>query len=126
MNAIMLAATTAGAGHPAVSVLLGLGAVLLAGVVVAMAWNVHVRQIRLAGQLARRQLAGDLADLVIGPALGVVAEIEIGERAVPPRHVIVRLELERAREGEHRLAVLAGLGQRGAEIAMQQRVVAPR
>jgi hypothetical protein len=55
LNAIMFAAMTAGAGHPAVSVLLGLGAVLLAGVVVAMAWNVHVRQIRLAGQLARRQ-----------------------------------------------------------------------
>ncbi len=57
----MLAAVTAGPGHPAVAVLLALGAAALAAVVVAMAWNVHVRQIRLAGQLARRQfiVAGD-------------------------------------------------------------------
>ncbi len=51
----MLAAVTAGAGHPAVAGLLGLGAAGLAGGVVAMAWSVHVRQIRLAEQLARRQ-----------------------------------------------------------------------
>ena len=52
----MLAAATAGASHPAVAALLGLGATGLAGVVVAMAWSVHARQIRLAEQLARRQL----------------------------------------------------------------------
>jgi hypothetical protein len=51
----MLATATAGASHPAVAALLGLGAAGLAGIVVAMAWNVHVRQIRLAAQLARRQ-----------------------------------------------------------------------
>jgi hypothetical protein len=51
----MLAAAAAGASHPAVAALLGLGAAALAGVVVAMAWNVHVRQLRLAEQLARRQ-----------------------------------------------------------------------
>jgi hypothetical protein len=51
----MLAAATAGASHPAVAALLGLGAAGLAGIVVAMAWNVHVRQIRLAERLARRQ-----------------------------------------------------------------------
>ncbi len=51
----MLAAV-AGASHPAVAALLGLGAAGLAGGVVAMAWNVHARQIRLAGQLARRQV----------------------------------------------------------------------
>jgi hypothetical protein len=51
----MLAAAVAGASHPAVAVLLGLGATGLAGVVVAMAWNVHARQIKLAEQLARRQ-----------------------------------------------------------------------
>ena len=45
----------AGASHPAVAVLLGLGAAALGGVVVAMAWNVQARQIRLAEQLARRQ-----------------------------------------------------------------------
>jgi hypothetical protein len=51
----MLAAVTAGVGHPAVASLLGLGAAGLAGVVVAMTWNVHARQIRLAELLARRQ-----------------------------------------------------------------------
>lgn len=51
----MLAAVTAGASHPAVAALLGLGSAGLAGVVVAMAWNVHTRQIQLAERLARRQ-----------------------------------------------------------------------
>jgi hypothetical protein len=51
-----LAAVAAGAGHPAVAGLLGLGAAGLAGSVVAMAWSVHARQIRLAEQLARRQV----------------------------------------------------------------------
>ena len=51
----MLAAAAAGASHPAVAALLGLGASGLAGAVVAMAWNVHARQIRLAELLVRRQ-----------------------------------------------------------------------
>jgi hypothetical protein len=51
----MLAAVTAGTSHPAVAALLGLGAAGIAGLVVAMAWNVNLRQIRLAEQLARRQ-----------------------------------------------------------------------
>lgn len=51
----MLAAVAADASHPAVAALLGLGAAALGGVVVAMAWNVQARQIRLAEQLARRQ-----------------------------------------------------------------------
>jgi hypothetical protein len=51
----MFAAAAAGASHPAVAALLGLGAAGLAGVVVAMAWSVNARQIRLAEQLARRQ-----------------------------------------------------------------------
>jgi len=51
----MLAIATTGASHPAVAALLGLGAAGLAALVVAMAWNVHARQIRLAEQLARRQ-----------------------------------------------------------------------
>jgi hypothetical protein len=63
-----LAAVTAGASHPAVAGLLGLGAAGLAGAVVAMAWSVHVRQIQLAGQLARRQV------LVAGAPGGQTAE----------------------------------------------------
>jgi hypothetical protein len=45
----------AGVSHPTVAALLGLGAAGLAAVVVAMAWSVHARQIRLAEQLGRRQ-----------------------------------------------------------------------
>ena len=77
-----------------------------------------------ARRRALRQLAGDLAHLVVGPTSGVVGEIEIGERAVPARHVVAGLELERARERDHRLAVLARLGERDAEIMVQQRVLA--
>jgi hypothetical protein len=60
----MLAAIAAGASHPAVAGLLGLGAAGLAGGVVAMAWNVHARQIRLAEQLSRRQvmMTGEAAE----------------------------------------------------------------
>jgi hypothetical protein len=43
------------ASHPAVAVWFALGAAALAAVVVAMAWSVHVRQIRLAELLVRRQ-----------------------------------------------------------------------
>ncbi len=50
----MLAAS-AGASQPVLAGLLGLGAAGLAGAVVAMAWSVHARQIRLAELLARRQ-----------------------------------------------------------------------
>jgi len=49
--------TAVTAGHPVVAALLGLAAAGLAGMVVAMAWNVHVRQFRLAELLARRQAA---------------------------------------------------------------------
>src|SRR5450432_2120508 len=51
----MLAAVAASASHPVVAGLLGLGAAGLASGVVAMAWSVNARQIRLAEQLARRQ-----------------------------------------------------------------------
>jgi hypothetical protein len=53
----MVGAVTAGVGHPVVAALLGLAAAGLAGMVVAMAWNVHVRQFRLAELLARRPAA---------------------------------------------------------------------
>ena len=50
----MLAAA-AGTSQPVVAALFGLGASALAGAVVAMAWSVHARQIRLAELLVRRQ-----------------------------------------------------------------------
>src|SRR5438445_9656011 len=52
----MLTAVLADAGHPVVAGLLGLGAAGLAAAVVVMAWSVHIHQIRLAEQLARRQI----------------------------------------------------------------------
>src|SRR5260370_39103176 len=51
----MSAAVAEGASHPAVAAWLALGTAGLATVVVAMAWNVNARQIRLAEQLAKRQ-----------------------------------------------------------------------
>jgi hypothetical protein len=54
----MLAATLAAAdvGQSVVAALLGLGAAGVAGGVVAMAWSVHMYQLRLAGQAARHQV----------------------------------------------------------------------
>ena len=51
----MITAGAAGAGHPVVAGLRGLGSAGLAAGVVAMTWSVHTRQIRLAEVLARRQ-----------------------------------------------------------------------
>ena len=51
----MLATAAAGTSQPVLAALLGLGAAGLAGAVVAMAWSVHARQIRLAELLTRRQ-----------------------------------------------------------------------
>ncbi len=81
----MFAALAAGASHPAVAAWLGLGTAGLAAVVVAMAWSVNVRQIRLAELLTRRQfpvtsdpsLPGRVADQ------GGAAEIEEAPRAKP-------------------------------------------
>jgi hypothetical protein len=62
------ATVTATAAHPAVAALLGLGASGLAAVVVAMAWNVHVRQLRLAELLARRQIIATAEETAEEPA----------------------------------------------------------
>jgi hypothetical protein len=53
----MLAATLAAAdvGQSVVAGLLGLGAAGVAGGVVAMAWSIHMHQIRLAGRLAMKE-----------------------------------------------------------------------
>ena len=51
----MFEALAQGASHPAVAAWLAVGTVGVAAVVVAMAWSVNVRQIRLAEQLAKRQ-----------------------------------------------------------------------
>ena len=68
MLATATASVTATVGHPTVAALLGLGAAGLAAVVVAMAWNVHVRQIRLAELLARRQIIATAEEAAEQPA----------------------------------------------------------
>src|SRR5271165_5001013 len=81
----MFAALAEGASHPAVAAWLAIGTAGLAAVVVAMAWNVNARQIRLAELLTRRQFpvtseastAGRVADA------GAGAEIEGAPRAKP-------------------------------------------
>lgn len=89
----VLAAVSATASHPAVAVWFALGAAGLAALVVAMAWSVHTRQIRLAELLTRRQFlviaetsaAGHALDEG-GPSPEVAAELAQAARArgVPP------------------------------------------
>ena len=86
---VLAAAVSAPASHPAVAVLFALGAAAVAAVVVAMAWSVHARQIRLAELLARRQFLVIAETGAAGHALeeagspGATAE-EL-ERAARPR-----------------------------------------
>ena len=77
----MFEAFAQGASHPAVAAWLGLGTAAVAAVVVAMAWSVNARQIRLAELLARRQFpvrsgnvtAKEDAPGIEGPASGGTA-----------------------------------------------------
>jgi hypothetical protein len=87
----VLAVVPATASHPAVAVWFALGAAGLAALVVAMAWSVHARQIRLAELLARRQFLVIAATGAAGHALDepsptVAEELEQAARArlVPP------------------------------------------
>ncbi|MBV8431848.1 MAG: hypothetical protein JO244_11825 [Solirubrobacterales bacterium] len=83
----MLEAAAAGVSQPVVAALLGLGASGLAGAVVAMAWNVNARQIRLAEQLVRRQyiVTGDTREpehALNGHAGPEAAQAEVQEALV--------------------------------------------
>jgi hypothetical protein len=69
----MVVALAQGASHPAVAAWLGLGTAAVAAVVVAMAWSVNARQIKLAELLARRQLVITSGS---GLAKGGTAEVE--------------------------------------------------
>jgi hypothetical protein len=81
----MFAALAAGTSHPAVAAWLALGTAGLAAVVVAMAWNVNARQIRLAELLARRQFVVTSQAPAASrlPDSGGGAEIEGATRAKP-------------------------------------------
>jgi hypothetical protein len=69
----MFEALAQGASHPAVAAWLGVGTAAVAAVVVAMAWSVNARQIRLAELLARRQFPRTSGN---GTAKESTAEIE--------------------------------------------------
>jgi hypothetical protein len=85
----MLAAAAVAASHPAVAAVLGLGTAGLAAAVVAMAWNVNARQIRLAEQLARRQfiVTGQAGVAAHAPAAenGAAGELHNGVPAEPKK-----------------------------------------
>lgn len=90
----MVSAVAAGASQPVVAALLGLGASGLAGAVVAMAWSVHARQIRLAEQLTRRQFV-------------VAGETEAAEPALNG-HASAEAALVELREAKEAVAAQAG------------------
>jgi hypothetical protein len=69
----MVIALAQGASHPAVAAWLGVGTAAVAAVVVAMAWSVNTRQIKLAELLARRQFVITRGG---GPARAGTAEVE--------------------------------------------------
>jgi hypothetical protein len=75
-----------GASHPAVAAWLGLGTAAVAAVVVAMAWSVNARQIRLAELIARRQfpvISGNGAAKEDAAEIEGAAAAEGGTRAKP-------------------------------------------
>ena len=77
----MFEALAQGASHPAVAVWFAMGTAAVAAIVVAMAWSVNVRQIRLAEQLAKRQF------VIAGGIAGIKRELEgapAGENAPAP------------------------------------------
>lgn len=85
----MFAALAEGASHPAVAAWLAIGTAGLAAVVVAMAWNVNVRQIRLAEQLAKRQFpiasgAGPAAAPAVEKSAAPEVEGAARGKKVPP------------------------------------------
>jgi hypothetical protein len=99
----MFEALAQSASHPAVAAWFAMGTVAVAAVVVAMAWSVNVRQIRLAEQLAKRQfvIAGGIAGIkreLEGAAGGEDAQAGEG----PAREGVAREGVSRedaAREG---------------------------
>jgi hypothetical protein len=96
----MLGTVSTTVGHPAVAALLGLAACALAALVVAMAWNVHARQIRLAELLARRQISAPAEETAAaeaaapesvnggGPGHAAVPEARGASRTRPPQLII--------------------------------------
>ena len=97
----MFEALAQGASHPAVAAWLGLGAAAVAAVVVAMAWSVNARQIRLAELLVRRQFP-------------VVSENDAAEKAAAAIEGAAAKEATAATEGQARAKPAAAGGRAGA------------
>ena len=89
----------ASAGHPVVATLLGLGAAALAALVVVMVWGVHVRQFRLAEQLARRHLTVTEAPAAAGEEVESAEEAAVTEQPVAREPAARQPELARAANG---------------------------
>jgi len=101
----MFEALAQGASHPAVAVWFAMGTAAVAAIVVAMAWSVNVRQIRLAEQLAKRQF------VIAGGIAGIKRELEsapAGENAPAPE--------EPAREGAVREGAVREAGARAKKV----------
>jgi hypothetical protein len=100
-----------GASHPAVAAWLGLGTAAVAAVVVAMAWSVNARQIRLAELLVRRQFPVISRN---GAAKEGAAEIE---GAAAAKEAAVGKEGAGGEEGASRAKSAAAGGQEGPAAA---------
>ena len=108
----MFEALAQSASHPAVAAWFAIGTVAVAAVVVAMAWSVNVRQIRLAEQLAKRQfvISGGIAGIkreLEGAAGGEGAQAGEG----PAREGMAREDA--AREGSVQERARSGKASRG-------------
>jgi len=95
----MFEALAQGASHPAVAAWLAVGTVGVAAVVVAMAWSVNVRQLRLAEQLAKRQfvISGGIVRAK-GEIPGVVAGESVTADESTERAQAERAQAERAKK----------------------------
>jgi hypothetical protein len=95
----MFEALAQGASHPAVAAWLAVGTVGVAAVVVAMAWSVNVRQLRLAEQLAKRQfvISGGIVRAQ-GEIPGVVAGESVTAGESTERAQAERAQAERAKK----------------------------
>jgi hypothetical protein len=100
-----------GASHPAVAAWLALGTAAVAAVVVAMAWSVNARQIRLAELLVRRQFPVISRN---GAAKEGTAEIEGAPAA---KEAAVGKEGAGGKEGASRAKSTAAGGQEGPAAA---------
>jgi hypothetical protein len=126
----MLADAAAGTSQPVLAALLGLGASGLAGAVVAMAWSVHSRQIRLAELLARRQFIltrepaapEQAANGHAGPE-AAVAQVQETLEAVGPREAREGQPGQKAQGTQGGHAGNGGHGARGTAAARPGKLV---